>query len=186
MLAEQARLRELMIQALQSLAAHHAEQSHLAQGISYIRRLLSLEPWREEAHRQLMLLLAQAGQRSAALAQYEVCRQALAEGLGVEPGPETVALYKRIRAGELSRREMIISLARIPCGSVSEASSGASLPSSTFHNLPTPTLPLCWSSGRIGRHPPPSHRSRLPLINPGWPRRYWQNPFSPSGSPNFY
>ena len=103
MLAEQARLRELIVQALHSLAAHHAGQGELARGIGYVRRLISLEPWREEAHRQLMLLLARDGQRSAALAQYEVCRQALADELGVEPGRETVALYEQIRDGELSR-----------------------------------------------------------------------------------
>ncbi|MBN1657143.1 MAG: winged helix-turn-helix domain-containing protein, partial [Anaerolineae bacterium] len=39
----------------------------------YARRQVELEPWREEAHRQLMRLLARSGQRSAALAQYEVC-----------------------------------------------------------------------------------------------------------------
>jgi predicted ATPase len=48
-----------------------------------------------------MLLLALSGQRGAALAQYETCRQVLAEELGVEPGPETTALYRRIRDGEL-------------------------------------------------------------------------------------
>jgi hypothetical protein len=50
-----------------------------------------------------MLLLARDGQRSAALAQYETCRQVLAEELGVEPGAETLALYERIRAGDLSK-----------------------------------------------------------------------------------
>ncbi|MBE7549977.1 MAG: tetratricopeptide repeat protein [Anaerolineales bacterium] len=102
MLAEQARLREMVIQALHTLAAHHAEQGELPEGIAVIRRLLGLEPWREEAHRQLMLLLARDGQRSAALAQYELCVKVLAEELGVETGPETKAVYERIRAGDLS------------------------------------------------------------------------------------
>jgi predicted ATPase/DNA-binding SARP family transcriptional activator len=103
MLAEQARLRELVIQALHTVVAHYTEQGASLQGIAYARRLLALEPWREEAHRQLMGLLAQAGQRSAALAQYEICRQLLDEELGVEPGLETVALYERIRNGNLSK-----------------------------------------------------------------------------------
>lgn len=103
MYAEQGRLRELMIQALHTLATHFAEEGNLARGIATVRRLLTLEPWREEAHRQLMLLLAQDGQRGAALAQYETCRQVLEEELGVEPGRETIALYERIRDGKLSR-----------------------------------------------------------------------------------
>ena len=117
MLTEQARLRELVIQALHTLATHHAEQGELAQGIGDLRRLLNLEPWREEAHRHLMRLLAQDGQRSTALAQYEICRQALAEELGVEPGPETIALYERIRDwGVKQEDEIFISRLRIPCG----------------------------------------------------------------------
>ena len=66
---------------------------------SYARRCLQLEPWDEQAHRQVMQALALQGQRSAALAQYEACRKALAEELGVEPEPETTRLYQGIRAG---------------------------------------------------------------------------------------
>jgi predicted ATPase len=64
-----------------------------------------MDPWREEAHRQLMLLLARSGQRSAALRQYETCRRILADELGVEPGAETRVLYERIRAAESMRRD---------------------------------------------------------------------------------
>ena len=101
MLAEQARLRELVVRALHELATHHAERSNVTDGIRYLRRLLSLEPWREEAHRHLMLLLARDGQRGAALAQYDTCRAMLSEELSVEPGTETVALYERIKAGQM-------------------------------------------------------------------------------------
>jgi adenylate cyclase len=102
-LVQQTRLRELALQALHTLTAHYAEQGEagLREGIQYTSRLLALEPSREEAHRTLMRLLARSGQRGAALAQYEACRQALAEDLGVAPGRETRELYERIRAGEL-------------------------------------------------------------------------------------
>ncbi len=102
-LVERTRLRERMLRALQWLADHLAAQDDLPQAIETVRRLLALEPWREEAHRYLMLLLARAGQRSAALAQFEICRQMLADELDVEPGAETTALYEQIRAGGLSR-----------------------------------------------------------------------------------
>ncbi|MEJ2555119.1 MAG: BTAD domain-containing putative transcriptional regulator [Anaerolineae bacterium] len=104
-LAQQARLKELALRALHTLAAHFAEQGEVgwATAIDYTNRLLRLEPWREEAHRQMMRLLALNGQRSAALGQYKTCQQALAEELGVEPGPETTILYEKIRDGELSR-----------------------------------------------------------------------------------
>jgi len=61
------------------------------------RKLLELEPWQEIAHRQLIRLLAANGQRTAALAQFEVCKRCLKEELGVEPMIETVQLYENIR-----------------------------------------------------------------------------------------
>lgn len=68
------------------------------------RRQLALEPWRENAHQQLMRSLALAGERSAALAQYESCRRLLAEELSVEPAAATVALYQQIRTGALGQK----------------------------------------------------------------------------------
>jgi len=102
-LAQQSRLRELAVQALHQLASHYADRGEAgrAPAMDYLTRLLSLEPWREAAHRQMMLLLALSGQRGAALAQYETCCQVLAEELGVEPGDETTALYEYIRDDEL-------------------------------------------------------------------------------------
>ena len=102
-LAQRARLHELAMQALHRLAVHYGQQGQAghAAGIDYTTRLLALEPWREDAHRQLMLLLARSGQRGAALAQFETCRQVLAEELGVEPGADTVALAEAIKTGRI-------------------------------------------------------------------------------------
>ncbi len=101
-LAERARLRMLALQAVHMVAIHY---SCLGEGgrpvaIGYTTRLLALEPWREEAHRQLMLLLAAGGQRSAALAQYATCRRLLAEELGVEPSAEIRETYELLLRGE--------------------------------------------------------------------------------------
>ncbi len=88
----------LMVQALQTLVSKHLEREEYAAGIDYANRLLAIEPWREETHRHLMLLLARSGQRSGALAQYETCCKALAAELHVEPMQETTLLYERIKA----------------------------------------------------------------------------------------
>lgn len=100
-LVQQARFKALALQAFHTLASHFIEQDEhgRAKAIDYTTRLLHLEPWREEAHRQLMHLLTLNGQRGAALAQYETCCQILTGELGVEPGVETVALYEQIRDG---------------------------------------------------------------------------------------
>ena len=97
-LAERERLRDLVIGALDQLVGQDLSRGETGRGIERARRLLALEPWRETAHRQMMLLLARSGQRAAALAQYETCHQILAEELGVEPMAETTALYERLKA----------------------------------------------------------------------------------------
>lgn len=100
-LVERERLRELAIEGLHILAQQHLIDQDYTSGLAITRKLLMLDPWRETAHQQLMLFLAQSGQRRAALAQYEACRQILADEFNDEPMPETTALYERIRNGEV-------------------------------------------------------------------------------------
>jgi WD40 repeat protein/DNA-binding SARP family transcriptional activator len=93
----------LALDALHQLTEYALVQADNAHAQRYARRQLVLEPWREQAHRQLMLALARSGDRSAALAQYETCRRILDAELGVEPEPETSALYEQLRSGELNK-----------------------------------------------------------------------------------
>ncbi len=97
MLGWRERLRTTILQALHSLATYHGRRGEHAEAIVWAGRLLALAPWREEAHRQMMQLLALTGQRSAALVQYETCRRYLATELDLPPLEETTALYERIR-----------------------------------------------------------------------------------------
>ena len=87
------------------LADCHNQRAEYGQAQHYARRQLKLEPWREEAHRQLMLALSLSGQRSAALAQYAGCRRTLSEELGVEPETATKTLGEQIRAENLHASE---------------------------------------------------------------------------------
>jgi WD40 repeat protein/DNA-binding SARP family transcriptional activator len=98
------------LEVLHTLTDHYEGQGAYDRAQGYAARQLALEPWREEAHRQLMRTLALGGQRSAALAQYETCRRLLADELGVEPAAETTALYEQIRDGKLSRGALYASL----------------------------------------------------------------------------
>ena len=86
------------IETLFALTDYYTRRGELARARQAAWRQVELEPWREEAHRQLMRLLAMEGERSAALAQYETCRRILAQELGVEPMAETTALYERIKS----------------------------------------------------------------------------------------
>jgi len=103
LLAQRSRLRELALHGLHALTQWHMQRGQATAAIDSATRLLGIEAWREEAHRQMMLALARSGQRSAALAQYETCRRALEKELGVAPSAETTALYERIRAAKRRR-----------------------------------------------------------------------------------
>ena len=112
LLTQQARLRELALNGLSSLVDQFGEQGAYQLAIQYARRLLEIEPWREDAHRNLMYYLALDGQRGAALMQYDICLQLLREELSIEPAFETAALYDAIRNNRIA--EMADSGERTP------------------------------------------------------------------------
>jgi len=96
-------LHRKVLGALYLLAAYHQRRGELDLALGYARRQLEFEPWREEAHSQVMTILALSGERSAALRQYERCQDVLREELGVDPAQETRALYERILASRPRR-----------------------------------------------------------------------------------
>ena len=98
-------LRRQTLDVLHTLTVHYESQGTYDLAQRYAERQLALEPWREEAHRQLMRTLAFGGQRSAALAQYKICCHLLTDELGVEPAPDTTAVYERIRRAELAQAD---------------------------------------------------------------------------------
>lgn len=91
------------ISACAKLAAYYENQHNWEQTQKYVRRQLALEPWNEAAHMYLMRVLADSGQRGAALQQYKCCCRVLADELGVEPQAETTALYEQIFSGTFLR-----------------------------------------------------------------------------------
>ena len=100
--AERASLQELAIEALMSLLRCHLSAGNAEQGVRVARKALSLDPLRETAHRALMQLYADTGDRALALKQYQACCDILNAELGVQPETRTQRLYEEIRGG---RRE---------------------------------------------------------------------------------
>jgi len=148
-LSQRARLRGAAMQALNALVRRFTSQGDYRTAISYARRLLEIEPWYEEAHREMMELLAISGQRSAALMQYETCRKILSEDLGVEPAPATTTLYEQIRQGQFNKN--YLSDQAFATGSVIAAQIEPQS-RSVIQSLPIPATPLV---GRL------SERSKL-------------------------
>jgi TolB-like protein/DNA-binding SARP family transcriptional activator len=65
--------------------------------IDCLKRLLALDPLREDAHRQLMRRLHQSGDRAGALRQFQACAEILNRELQVDPDATTRALFENIR-----------------------------------------------------------------------------------------
>lgn len=97
---EQERLHGLALGALQQRTNWLLGSGNLNEANRLAQRQLALEPWRELAHRQLMHTHVLAGDRQAALTQFEHCKLILWEELGAEPEPETIELAEKIRAGD--------------------------------------------------------------------------------------
>ncbi len=94
-------LRHQLSRALLMISEDHCALGQAEQAIPYARRLITLDPLNESAHRQLMQVYIQAGQHSAALKQYQACEQLLRKELGIDPEQATRDLYKKIRKREI-------------------------------------------------------------------------------------
>lgn len=93
-------LRSQLLAAQENLADRLLAQGNFSTAQRVLTQTLALEPWHEAAHRGLMRAFALQGNRSAALAQFERCRQVLAEELGAEPLPATHQLYRQIQQND--------------------------------------------------------------------------------------
>ncbi len=92
------------LRALTNLTMVLEAQQQFAQAHVFATRLLSLDPFREESHRQIMRLLAHQGLADRALAQFESLRKLMREEFGVEPEEHTITLVRQISA---SARESV-------------------------------------------------------------------------------
>jgi len=96
--AERTRLNGIACDVFDRLAEHHVKTGNTQAAIDTAKRLIALDPLREPSHRQLMRILAQCGQRAAAIRQYKTCAELLKADLDVEPEGETQRLLQEIRA----------------------------------------------------------------------------------------
>lgn len=73
------------------------DQPHEAIGLAW--RVLEYDQAQEEAYQLLMRAYGGLGERSTALRIYARCVVALEQDLGVEPLPQTMAIYQQIKSG---------------------------------------------------------------------------------------
>jgi DNA-binding SARP family transcriptional activator/predicted ATPase len=90
-------LHNAALNAMKHLALYYEFQGNYAQSMLWTRKQLRLEPWLEEAHRQMMRLLAYQGELNNAFVQYQHCIRSLQTHFAAEPSLETQNLAKRIQ-----------------------------------------------------------------------------------------
>lgn len=88
--------RERHVECLTHLAGCYARLGRYQAAIGSYRRILEVQPCREEAWQALMRALGASGRRAEALAVYEECREVLRQ-LEVAPSPETQKLAQQLR-----------------------------------------------------------------------------------------
>lgn len=97
---ERDRLQNMYLAMLDKLVAYSEMHQTYEAGVTYGIQILRYDRAREQTHRQLMRLYHLAGNRSAALHQFDACVTALREELDVEPASSTVILYQQIMAAQ--------------------------------------------------------------------------------------
>lgn len=90
------RLQRQALDVRRRLATHYLHRRQYRAALPHALRLVQADPLDEQGHRLLMRLLARDGQTGAAMAQFERCREILAEELNLAPDPQTVKLRDQI------------------------------------------------------------------------------------------
>jgi DNA-binding SARP family transcriptional activator len=163
---ERARLATLAADVLARTATLRAAAGELDVAIDCGRRLVALDPFREDAHRLLMQLYASAGRRAEAIRQYTTCVDILRRELGIEPDAQTSALAHRIREQEQRASPMAgidddarrpADFGGMPAKTAAEAPVGAA--SASPHDTAASDLQVTDASS-------PAHRGpRAPLVS---------------------
>jgi DNA-binding SARP family transcriptional activator len=94
--AQREALAQLRCRVLSQGAQAHAEQGRHTQALDFAQAWVHHAPLNEQAHRLLIQLLHQQGNRAGALAAYRHCENTLRAELGVQPGATTGELLAHL------------------------------------------------------------------------------------------
>ena len=107
MMLERRTLERRYREALATLIEELAQSGEYDHAVGYAHRYLAIDRLDESIHRRLIELYAARGDRAAALRQYRQCATLLERELGVQPLPETEALYEVVLKGRSSRQSVM-------------------------------------------------------------------------------
>jgi DNA-binding SARP family transcriptional activator len=89
-------LRDAHLGLLQELSAYQLARGDYASCATLARQVIAAEPYREDAHRDLIRCYARQEQWYLALRQYRDCAQALRIAFNGSPAPQTTELHERV------------------------------------------------------------------------------------------
>lgn len=93
-------IRDVLVRARIARAEAYLLSGSPARAAEVARDALACDEAREASYRTVMRALAAAGERAEAIRVWERCRVNLVEELGVDPSPETEAVYLAILGGQ--------------------------------------------------------------------------------------
>ena len=96
--AERVRLRTLVLDALEKLMNTSDESLVPAERLELAQRAVTLDPYREQAHREVLHALVRLGRRNDAIVHYQALEHTLHAELGVEPEPATREAFAAVRS----------------------------------------------------------------------------------------
>jgi DNA-binding SARP family transcriptional activator len=118
-LFEREQLKQMQMSLLDKLMLFHSSRGEYESSLYYGARVLRLDRASERVHRRMMRLHQLAGDRTAAMRQYQSCVAALRDELGALPSQSTEALFQqicsgRLEEGDLARESVRLSEADLP------------------------------------------------------------------------
>jgi DNA-binding SARP family transcriptional activator len=90
------RLRDILLRALEVRTEVYLWNSEHSLALRTAKDLIALAPFRESGHRLVMRAHTAVGNTAEALQAYERCRKMIARELGVDPSPQTKAVYESV------------------------------------------------------------------------------------------
>ncbi len=90
------RLRQRFVRTVADIARHWQQADEAGRAIDFLEHAIELEHTSEGIYRNLMECYALLGRHAQAVETYGRCRKMLAATLGVDPSPETTALYEKL------------------------------------------------------------------------------------------
>jgi len=95
--SERQRLTTISLSVLERAAEHHLKQGDTSGATALARRIVAIDPLRDAGQMVLIRILAQQGERAAAIQQFNAYEVTLKGELDVSAGPDLLRLMKEVR-----------------------------------------------------------------------------------------